>query len=258
MAEPTLSVTLGEIRREVSRFLSFGREYDALTITQQEDVDSIIRRGLRQFYQPPAVNGKAHQWTFLRPTGSMTTVPEQEAYPLPDDFGAMMGSRVTYTERRYIDGPRIVSDYAYRQHVEESARRLGFPDYATIRVRPSTISSGPIRYDLLFFPVPDGEFQMEYQYQVVQDAVTANLDHVAGGAMHGETILASCLAIAEEYVVDPIAKYRELFRERLVTSVSLDRSSRGDGIIGRMRPTGDDGRRPLPRVSIVRYAGLGG
>lgn len=258
MAEPTLSVSLGEIRREVSRFLSFGREYHALTITQQEDVDSIIRRGLRQFYSPPPVSGVSHQWSFLRPTVLLETVAGQETYQLPDDFGAMNGSRLTYVEKRYLDGPRIVSDYEYRSLVESSTRREGFPDYATVVVRETGGELSPTRHDLKMFPVPDGQYQMEYQYQVVQDAVTADLDYPAGAASHGETILASCLAIGEEYVVDPIAKYRELFRERLVGSVSLDRSTRGGGLIGRMRPTGDEGVRPMPRISQVRYIGGNG
>lgn len=257
MAEPTLSLTLDELRREVARFLSFGRDYTNLNITQQEDVDSIIRRGLRQFYQPPPVAGfPAHQWSFLRPTVSLTTVANQETYPLPDDFGAMMGSKITFATIMYVDGPLIVSDYQYRAFKGASTSDTGLPVYATVRVRAATGDvPTPVRHDLLMWPRATSAVGMTYQYAAIQDAVTLALEHPAGAAMHGETILASCLAIAEEYVVSPTTQYRQLFRERLASSISLDRHTRGGGIIGHMRPTGDEAPPPMPRISRVTYTG---
>jgi len=156
VAEPTLSLTLDELRREVARFLSFGRDYTNLNITQQEDVDSIIRRGLRQFYQPPPVAGfPSHQWSFLRPTVSFSTVANQETYQLPDDFGAMMGSRINFATIMYVDGPLIVSDYQYRAFKESSTAEEGLPVYATVRVRASTGDvPTPVRHDLLLWPKP--------------------------------------------------------------------------------------------------------
>lgn len=252
MAEPTLSVTLDELRREVARFLSFGRDHSGLNATQREDVDSIIRRGLRQFYQPPPVPGHAsHQWTFLRPVATVATVAGQESYPLSDDFGGMMGSSLTNASHSLVPGPSFVSDYHYRSFAEGSAVRSGLPVHATVRPRTTL----PTRHDLWLFPVPDRALVLQYQYVVAQDAVTAELARPAGAAMHGETILSSCLAIAEEYVVSPTTQYRQLFRERLASSISLDRSTRGGGIIGTMRPTGEDVPPPMPRVTQVRYVG---
>jgi hypothetical protein len=255
VAEPTLSLTLDELRREVARFLSFGRDYTNLNITQQEDVDSIIRRGLRQFYQPPPVAGfPSHQWSFLRPTVSFSTVANQETYQLPDDFGAMMGSRINFATIMYVDGPLIVSDYQYRAFKESSTAEEGLPVYATVRVRASTGDvPTPVRHDLLLWPKPTRVHAMTYQYAAIQDAVTGSLSYPAGAAMHGETIIASCLAIAEEYVVSPTSQYRQLFRERLASSISLDRHTRGGGIIGKMRPTGDEAPPPMPRISAVTY-----
>lgn len=280
MAEPTLSLTLDEVRREVARFLSFGREYDSLTDVQRADVDAVIRRGLRQFYAPPpSPAGAAHEWSFLRPTVSLATVAGQQSYRLPDDFGAMMGSRLTRTSRHHVQGPLLVSDYHYRSVVESSTLRAGDPAIATIRPRTAAgveetmtvtpiesllgstwfdASAGvtvPTRHDLFLFPVPDAVATYQYQYHAIQDAVASALDHPAGAAMHGETILASCLAIAEEYVVSPTTQYRQMFRERLASSIGVDRAARGGGIIGRMRATGDDRVADAPRVSLVRYVG---
>lgn len=255
MPEPTLSITLDEIRREVARFFSFGRDYASLTITQQEDVDSVIRRGLRQFYQPPPVGPyMGHQWSFLRPTVSFNTVVGQEAYQLPDDYGSMLGSRISYAASSHVEGPLIVSDYQYRALKEGSTVAQGSPFHATVRVRTSNGAVvAPVRHDLLLWPAPDRVVAMTYQYSAVQDAVTNAIHHPAGAAVHGETIIASCLAIGEEYVVSPTTQYRQLFRERLASSISLDRHARGGGIIGRMRGSGDELPPPPPRISLVTY-----
>jgi hypothetical protein len=258
MPEPTLSITLDEIRREVARFFSFGRDYASLTVTQQEDVDSVIRRGLRQFYQPPPVPGfMSHQWSFLRPTVSFSTVAGQALYQLPSDYGAMVDTKLTYDDRKYVPGPPIVSEYQFRMVIESANRRSGLPAYATVRPRTANGSPvSPTRWDIELFPAPDSIETYQYQYYVTQDAITSGIDHPAGAAVHGETILASVLAIAEEYVVSPTTAYRQVFRERLISSISMDRSSRGGGIIGSMRPTGDPERVAPPRIGLVTYDGM--
>lgn len=43
-----------------------------------------------------------------------------------------------------------------------------------------------------------------------------------GGAQHAETIIASCLAICEEYGETPSTRYRELFMQRLMASIAID------------------------------------
>jgi len=255
MPEPTLSTALDEIRREVARFLSFGRDYASLTVVQQEDVDAIVRRGLRQFYQPPPVGQHSgHLWSFLRPTVSFATVIGQESYQLPDDYGAMLGSRITYVASSPNDGPLIVSDYQYRALKEGSTVDQGVPFHATVVPRTSNGAVvSPGRSDLLMWPKPDRVVTMQYQYAAVQDAITSGLSYPAGAAMHGETIIASCLAIAEEYVVSPTTQYRQLFRERLASSIALDRHARGGGIIGRMRGTEDEPPQHRHRISVVTY-----
>ena len=256
MAEPTLSLTLDELRREVARFLSFGRDYTNLNITQQEDVDSIIRRGLRQFYfPPPSMAGMSHQWSFLRPTASISLVPEVSTYQLPDDFGGITGTHLTYSAHSDIRGPSLVGEHAFRTAVESNPVQAGRPAIAT--VRPRTASGdlvSPTRFDIVFWPTPAKADVLIYEYSVVQDAVSSALSHPAGAAIHGETMIASCLAIAEEYVVSPTTKYKELFRERLASSVAMDRSTRGGWRIGNMGSRNETGTAATPRI-LVQYQG---
>lgn len=74
MAESTLSIHVGEIRTEVSDFLGLGRTFSSLTADDQNRVNRIIEVGLRQFYFPPALPGRAvnHEWSFLKPTTTLT------------------------------------------------------------------------------------------------------------------------------------------------------------------------------------------
>ena len=54
-----------------------------------------------------------------------------------------------------------------------------------------------------------------------------------GGQQHSETILASCLAVAEEYGETPSTQYRQLYQERLAASISIDGQGTTAGILGR-------------------------
>lgn len=257
MAEPTLSLTLDELRREVARFLSFGRDYTNLNITQQEDVDSIIRRGLRQFYfPPPSMAGMSHQWSFLRPTASLSLVVDVASYQLPDDFGGIVGTHLTYASHTEVRGPSLVGEHAFRTAVEANPVQSGRPAICTVRPRVSAGGdlASPTRYDIVFWPTPSKAESLLYEYSVVQDAIASALSYPAGAAIHGETIIASCLGIAEEYVVSPTTKYRELFRERLASSVAMDRSTRGGWRIGNMGSQTGTGTSVAPKI-LVQYQG---
>lgn len=78
MAESTLTLALSDLRNAITEAMFGGNsDYTTLAAAEQSRVDNILKSGLRQFYQPPAVNGRVHEWTFLRPT---TTLSLQAAY----------------------------------------------------------------------------------------------------------------------------------------------------------------------------------
>lgn len=77
MAESTLSVTLTTLRAQVCSMLDGRDEYSALSAERQRFVDAIIQTGYRDFLYPSLPDGKTHQWSFLKPTTTLTT---QEPY----------------------------------------------------------------------------------------------------------------------------------------------------------------------------------
>ena len=75
MAESTLSLSHTDYSLAVAHFLGFGLTAGNWTPDQLTIIDLAIQSGLRQFYYPPKIDdGEPHQWTFLRPVGSLTTI----------------------------------------------------------------------------------------------------------------------------------------------------------------------------------------
>jgi len=73
MAESTLSTTLAGIRLAVVGDVYGGdADYSTLAASEAAHVDRLIARGLRQFYQPPAVDGRVHFWSFLNVAATIT------------------------------------------------------------------------------------------------------------------------------------------------------------------------------------------
>lgn len=73
MAESTLSTTLAGIRSAVVGDVYGGNaDYSTLALEESAHVDRLIARGLRQFYQPPAVDGRVHFWSFLNVAATIT------------------------------------------------------------------------------------------------------------------------------------------------------------------------------------------
>jgi hypothetical protein len=72
----TLGITYGDIRREIGRFLGYGRDPAvwALDANKAADVEDIIKSGARRAYMPPPLPGEkyAHEWSFLKPVSTLT------------------------------------------------------------------------------------------------------------------------------------------------------------------------------------------
>jgi hypothetical protein len=72
MAESSLSIGLPELRQAVGFFLDYGRS--GWDTAQENEIDDIIQSGIRRVYYPlPAGEATVgHEWSWLRPTTSLT------------------------------------------------------------------------------------------------------------------------------------------------------------------------------------------
>jgi hypothetical protein len=84
MAESTLSPKFEEIKSHVAHHqyggdldISATGTFSLLATSEQEVVKSIVRSGLRQFYNPPPIRKRAaHKWTFLEKTDNLVLKDE--------------------------------------------------------------------------------------------------------------------------------------------------------------------------------------
>lgn len=233
MPESTASIELLELQAEVGAYLGFGRgmNYDDQTWDkrQQQDIDSCIASGLHKFYFPPVLPGdpKAHEWSFLKPVASLTLPVGADHILLPADFGGLSGELILSSPagQRAEPVPVVGVGMIERQRTLTDSM-TGMPRMAAIRPIIGTSRQQGQRFQLDVFPAADVEYMFDMAYTLAPNTLTAQHPYPLGGPVHRETILESCLAVAEHRKDDTAAVHRALFMEQLASSVSHDRKYR--------------------------------
>jgi hypothetical protein len=185
---------------------------------------------------------------FISATGGIGFSITDSVYGLPTAFGGIEGNITLAAASGYMP-VRQVSEDQIREMFLNSGVQTGVPMYFCVRPwRSPQIdrigNKGQIgmytRYELVLFPRADATYQMSFRYLYVFPGIadyiasggTMTDMHPPGMAYHHETILASCLAVAEEYADSPNGKYKEYFRNRIAASVALDRKTSGSPYFG--------------------------
>ena len=91
MTQSTLGTDFAELQKITGDYLNWGRSgWDTATT---ERLDEVIKSAYRRYLAGRPLDGddKGHDWTWLTPIRSLTTVADQGDYDLPDDFGAILG-----------------------------------------------------------------------------------------------------------------------------------------------------------------------
>ena len=92
-----LALNYESIRDRVAEYIYGGSgDYSDGSYTTAEKlvIDRTIEDGLRQFYRPPVVDGRRHEWTFLSPTDSFTiNAPQSTGTIQYDHTGHAKGER---------------------------------------------------------------------------------------------------------------------------------------------------------------------
>lgn len=245
----SLALSWEDLQAEVGFYLGFGRSptddnWDAEKIAV---VKAVIKAGLSAFYWPkPLGSGKAHSWSFLRPVETFATVSGTYAYALPADFGGFDGGMVidestAYPPLRKTGIPEVMKCQG------ASPQLTGTP---RIFADGPRVNAGLLEqtFEVWLHPTPNAVLTMRYRYRINPKMIDVGRPHPLGGAQHSDTILASCLAIAERRVNDTSGDYQIEFAEKLAASISLDCNEQpdhfgynGDGPGGRWM--GESGRR---------------
>ncbi|MDO8302148.1 MAG: hypothetical protein Q7T18_02805 [Sedimentisphaerales bacterium] len=255
MPEPTLSISYTELLSEVGRYLGYGRDTAQWSEEERTDVDSVINSGLRQFYVPPPIseNDKSHSWSFLKPIDAVTTIAGQSIYDMPDDFGGIEGD-LTYEAGSGRQFVRVAGEGLVR-NLQSSNSHNGAPSVAAIRPKVSDGTTGQ-RFEIVFWKTPDSVYVLSYRKLILMSKLSETNPYPLGGMQHGETILESCLSVAEQRLNDgQKGQHWGQFMTRLAASIMYERRSFTPGFLGYNGDRSDYGGRTNERTTIVTYNG---
>lgn len=224
--ESTLTIPKKELEAQVGLFLGYGRgeQYNekAWNDKQLGIIDQCVRSGLRQFYYPPPVGGRKYTWAFLSPVATLTLPSAGTTVELPDDFGSLVGDVVNVTTGSRRTGLKVPISALVRQYSQASPDQVGEPQYAILEPVRGTTAKQSSRWQIRLWPIADQEFTLRFRYNIAPDSLTGDRPYAYGGAPHAETLIESCLAIAEERFDNEHDVHRTKWQERLAASVAYD------------------------------------
>jgi hypothetical protein len=107
-------------------------------------------------------------------------------------------------------------------------------------IRPiSSDGSNGQRFQLMLWPTPDAAYTVSYRYHALPAKLTASYPYPLGGEAHAETILASCLAVAEARQENNAGIHAANFMQRLQASIAYDKQINTPDVAGYNRDASD-------------------
>lgn len=243
MSESGLSIGAPELRAEIGVFLGYGRAAPVWTVAQLAEINALLDSGVRRVYYPPAVaQGGPHEWSWLRPTTTLTLVVGDGDYDLPDDFGRLVGC-FHYAPAEHRASAQVVSVAKILQ-LRSSSDQSGAPCCAAVRYKASDGTDGQ-RQEVLFWPEPDVAYVLSYEYEAYSGPLTDASPYPLGGMQYAELYIESCLAVAESRMNDELGQHNQQFQALLVDAIGRDRKHGPQvyGPMGHAEPQGAELRR---------------
>jgi len=232
MAESSLSVGFPDLQKEVGFLIGYGRTPEKWGATKEAEIDGVVQSGVRRVYYPPAVNADTlgYEWSWLRPTETLDITSDEGDYDLPDDFGRLVGA-IHYPADEHRDSIVIVS-VGKLLAMRANSDRSGAPSFAAIRYKASTGAAGQ-RQEILFYPEPDADWTLSYEYEAYSGALSDDFPYPLGGMQLAELYIESCLAVAEQRINDESGKHTQQYQALLLDAIARDRK-RGARLYGQM------------------------
>ena len=159
-------------------------------------------------------------------TGDIITIDSGDTFLLPWDYGGMSGEgSFTYANAENKTAVITLTSEANIRKLRQSSVSTGTPYLACIMPKTTDGTAGQ-RWEAMFHNPPNDDFTLKYRYYVLPDAlVLTTLEYPYGSVAHSETILESCLAIAESREKDGgDGSHLTRFGGLLQSSIDHDRS----------------------------------
>jgi hypothetical protein len=254
VAESSLSQGLPDFEAEVGHFLGYTRTSANWSAAEHTEIEQIIHRGYRQFLFPPPLNGKVHEWTFLKPTTTLSTTASDYDYDLPDNFGTLLSNFTFAVDTGWMS---VVSvGEAKIREMRQMGSQSGRPQFCAVRPSSTAPTTTGQRFEVIFYPTPDATYVLTYRYMIQAESMyDSTRPYPYGGTAHCDTILESCLALAEQRNDDEMGIHTKKFYERLGASIEYDKRQSPDYYGVNTDKSGSRAKFPRSRIDSVTFGG---
>lgn len=220
MSESTLSVTRAEVKRALARFLGLSRTISDWTSENTTDLTDLTSAGERNFYTP--TNG--HQWSFLTVQLSLSIVNGTSSYDLPDDFAGFLDEELAFSTTKTWPLKLAPLKLVLEKQQDGTSMPSGISQPLLAAVRPKTAFAPATgqRWQVLLWPTPTSSLTVVGRYRSLPNTMSDDAYYPMGGQPHGQTLIESCLAVAEESLNDESGVHRARFNELMAASVAAD------------------------------------
>lgn len=172
--DPSLLTSRGQILKRIGVHVGAGPNSKVWTASQAAKIKEIFKEGMRLACNPPPIPDMRypHQWGWLTPKASITTVANTTTYDLPADYAYIEGP-LTLQPSDYMLYPplQIQGEFQVRNLLQES-QASGRPTTAAVRVKAPLDDNDPTRYELVVWPKPDGAYTLDYRYRINPDVLS--------------------------------------------------------------------------------------
>ena len=215
-------VTYQTLMSEVGAYLGYGSDSAGWNESHVIEMDRYIQAGIRQFYRPPAVQGvePGYEWTFLRPSGTITTVAGTYIYDLPREFSRLVGDM--YYDPVVHQGSIVQVGQGQLLAAYQNNDIQHPPRIVATRIKDVGVMLQPQDHEAMLWPVPDAAYVLTFQYEAYTGRIDAVRRFPLGGDKYGETIISSCLAVAEMRANDSRGIHWENFASQLASAIKFD------------------------------------
>jgi hypothetical protein len=221
MSEPTLSITRGDLKSALGRFLGISRTSSDWTTENAADVLYCIQCGERQFYAPAS----GHQWSFLTTALSLSLSNGTATYDLPDDFGGFLDSELAFASTKTWALKLVPLKLVLEQtQTYGTSMPTGITQPVMGAVKPKTAFAPATgqRWQIQVWPSPTGSITATGRYRALPNTIDDDAHYPMGSELHSQTLIESCLAAAEEFMNDEDGVHRARFNELMQASIACD------------------------------------
>lgn len=229
ITEPTIH-TFEYYEREIGVSEGYSGNPKTWGYTETQTVNSIMQRGLKVFYVPPPLEGRTnegmitvqdgHQWSFLKPVGTLSLVNTDYQYDLAAGFQGIDGE-MTYAVGTASTPIAQIGEAELRAK-QSNENASGAPQFWALTAGDDSYTGATEHvYEALFYPTPDASYTVTYRYTRTAPILTTT-KYPLGGVGHSQTILAAMKMVAAEKT-EMYPQMREIFMTQLTASVEQDR-----------------------------------